>query len=175
MDQFVGGTADEHKRTQQSRVQTDSGNHVPTYHWKGAYHALPEGFQWKRIGAHQAFELWMHGSAEHGYPPFKEVTRSDFSSGGAKKRLSDLKYLMKRIQEHAESKGIWVEDPSYEQVKRIYMQCEEYLLGEYKLPGVKRGSDERFSQISWQTVVKNMRKRAKTRNGENSASEHDSS
>eukprot|EP00960_Hanusia_phi_P009744 283801-Hanusia_phi.AAC.1 len=78
---------------------------------------------------------------------------------------------MKRIQEHAEGKGIWVEDPSYEQVKPIYIQCEEYLLEGYKLPGVKRTRDERFSQISWQTVVKNLRKRAKTRKGENSASE----
>eukprot|EP00960_Hanusia_phi_P009607 279185-Hanusia_phi.AAC.1 len=52
MDQSVGaGAADE--RTQQSRVQTDSGNHAPAYYWKGAYHALPEGFEWKRIGAHQ--------------------------------------------------------------------------------------------------------------------------
>eukprot|EP00960_Hanusia_phi_P053778 762452-Hanusia_phi.AAC.1 len=86
MDQFVGGTADEHKRTQQSRVQTDSGN-VVAYYWNGAYRCLPEDFQWKPIGADQAFELWMHGSAKHGYPPLKEVSRRDFSSGS----MSDLK------------------------------------------------------------------------------------
>eukprot|EP00960_Hanusia_phi_P021195 626213-Hanusia_phi.AAC.1 len=71
------------------------------------------------------------------------------------------------------ARGIWVEDPSAEQVKRIYMQCKEDLVEDYKLRGVKRGSDQSFSQKSWQTVEKNMRKRAKTRNGENSASEHD--
>eukprot|EP00960_Hanusia_phi_P001518 43930-Hanusia_phi.AAC.1 len=110
-------------------------------HCKGACRSLPEGFQWKPIRADQAFELWMHGTAEHGYPPFNEVSRRDFSSGS----VSDLEYLMKHIQEPAESKDIWVEDPNYEPVKRIYIQCEEYLLEEYKLPGVKKESDDRFS------------------------------
>eukprot|EP00960_Hanusia_phi_P014703 435288-Hanusia_phi.AAC.1 len=44
MDQSVGGVADE-QNTQESLVH-NSGN-VAGYSWKGGYHPLPEGFQWK--------------------------------------------------------------------------------------------------------------------------------
>ena len=141
----VNGRADRQScQRQPAQVEHDGTLQVNGYNSGRRIRLLPEDFLWPKMFVDVAYEWWMQGNAERGYPPFKDLEPSDFADQNARKRLSDFRYLMVKIDQCAQEKGVYKENATMEETKEIFKQCVECL----KLPR-KEGRQRR----TWQSVA----------------------
>jgi len=141
----VNGRADcQSSPRQPAHVEQGGTMQVNGYNWGRRIRLLPEDFLWPKMFVDVAYEWWMQGNAEKGYPPFKNLEPSDFADQNARKRLSDFRYLMGKIDQCAQEKGVYKENATMEETKEIFKQCVECL----KLPR-KEGRQRR----TWQSVA----------------------
>ncbi|EKX42548.1 hypothetical protein GUITHDRAFT_73905 [Guillardia theta CCMP2712] len=134
----------EASRKEPAQVEQSGALQVNGYNWGRRIRLLPEDFLWPKMFVDVAYEWWMQGNAEKGYPPFKNLEPSDFADQNARKRLSDFRYLMGKIDQCAQEKGVYKENATMEETKEIFKQCVECL----KLPR-KEGRQRR----TWQSVA----------------------
>ena len=130
--------------------------------------------EWRRILPHNivlpmgsVLEAWQHWCCgkqnnefgEVGYPPLRLVHPSALKDKNMRKRYSDLKYLMKKIEINAKEKGIFTQRSTVDEANNIFGQCEDVL---DELHTCNR-SGRRLSQLSWITVASIVRKAEKNR------------
>eukprot|EP00960_Hanusia_phi_P065940 766260-Hanusia_phi.AAC.2 len=84
-------------------------------------------------------------------PAMKTTKGTDFSSRNDAKRLSDLRFLMRTIENEATALDIYKEGPTIEEARFIYAQCENFLVEQYR-QGTEENLEEatsRFSYLAW--------------------------
>lgn len=124
--------------------------------WGGRYRRLPEDFLFPDCGVLPMWQLWMCGNEAQSWPPLRHVDGGDLKTLDTRKRLSDLKYLMKKIQNEARRSGLkWGSQPQIALVNEIFERCRHIVeVGE----GTDCGRQRRRSQLSWRTVVNILRR-----------------
>ena len=90
------------------------------------------------------------GNESKGYPLLKRLTPDELSSRNVRKRLSDFKFLMNKIEKRAAELGISVHSPSEEQAVSISEQCSSII----SMPRQTfTGKRHHTGQLTWITAV----------------------
>lgn len=142
---------------QASSTTTSSSTVQPasrTFEWGGSAHLVPEDFVFPAGGLLQAFQAWCIGDPAKGYPPLRSLSVADMSTKNNRKRLCDFKLIMSKLEDISKSSGVWIENPSPQQVNDMFGIAEPGL-------GISEASPKdrkrRKSQISWSTSVNLLR------------------
>jgi len=141
--------------TEAPAAQTDERPEYQT--WGGGIHRVPEDFALPKATMVVAFQQWMCGSMDQkkSYPPIRQLTAADMSTTNKKKRLSQFRSLMKKVEQHARSRGDWPETPTQE------VAAEMFKLGVQVLD---MGDEApRIDQFTWRTIANRVEKRARKR------------
>jgi hypothetical protein len=126
--------------------------------YQNRLHVLPENFRWPKGTVLTAWQYWCLGSEEDGYPPLRKISSSDITTIGAKRRFSDFVFLNRKIEDFVKSNGKWVENPTAIDVNMMYETGKEAV----ELPDkTLKNRNRRNPQLSWTTVVKELRKQAR--------------
>lgn len=135
---------------------SNNGNQPIAYHWGGRIQLLPEGFQFPAGGVLEAWRFWCCGDQSKGYPALKSVNPEDLPTTNHRKRFCDLKFLMNKIEERAKDLGLEKSQMSEMEAIETYNACKDVVeISATTLTGKKR----RTGQITWMTVVNNLRKK----------------
>ena len=156
------------KVPQESVAATSTRSHPnPIHHWGGKFHYFPETFQFPSSGVLEAWRYWCVGDESNGYPPLKRLTPDELATKNLKKRLSDFKFLMKKIEDRATQLGLSKANPTEEEAIEIYNACCDVIP---IASTTETGKRRRIGQLTWLTAVDILRsstKASKTTNCEN--------
>ena len=140
--------------------ETQSTSRTPrnaSYNWGGKLHFFPEDFQFPKGTPLEAWRYWCVGDELNGYPPLKRLTPDELGTKNLRKRLSDFKFVMNKIEARASELGIAKASPSEEEAIEIYNSCS----GVIEIPpNTTTGKRRRTGQLTWMTAVDILRKRA---------------
>lgn len=146
--------------SQSSTVETDNETTQQLmtpriYSWNGRLSRLPQSFTLPRGTCITAWQAWCCGNVSQGYPPLRLIEPSDICDRKAKSRLGDLRFLMRVLEEEADSQGESIENITIEDCNRIYEVIKDVI----QLPNRTRNNRQRRNaQLSWQTVATELRK-----------------
>ena len=143
---------------QQQQVPPDSSpDGFPPYAWGGRFHLVPEGYQLPTGGILVAWQHYVCGDTTDRIPPLRRLSPQDLSDRNQRKRLSDLKFLMKELVQRAKDRQIWPEDDSQlslESANHIYNQVKSAIPApDYTAGGRRR----RPGTATWRTAVDTLR------------------
>ena len=116
----------------------------------GTSHFLPQNYSIPSCSPLQLWIKWCCPSEKHG--PLRFISCSDFCTRNSKKRYSDAKFLLRKIESKATSLG--TELPSLmdpETATKIFKDCEDAI----KVPNTtKTNRTRRSNQLVWTTIVR---------------------
>ncbi len=119
-------------------------------------HRVPKEFSFPSVSLLLAWQHWCCGNLEKGYPPFRELQPNDMVSKNMRKRLSDYKSVMKKIENEAVRQQIWTDRSTLPEVNEMFFKCVHTL-------GVDDCLDEvrvrRLSQTNWSTLTTGKRRK----------------
>jgi hypothetical protein len=123
---------------------------LPTYLWKdGTKRLVPENWQLATtVTLSTLVEMHFHGS------PLRAL-QNCMVPEKQRKRLSDARYILRAVQKVAEEKGVWLEDPTPEEVRAMWEGIHDVFSPD---PLTEEGRERRVVQLSWTTVVQKWRK-----------------
>jgi len=125
---------------------------------------LPISFKWVKANTRAIYTQWHFGNREKGYPGYKTLKPCHLYTKDQKKRLSDLRYLVREIEIEARALGVYVEQPDgIDGAGFMYDQCENFLMEIYKEARGEWDVTSRFGHLSWMTVVDLLRKSGRGR------------
>ena len=131
---------------------------TPVYCWGGKLHNFPKEFTFPKCGVLEAWRYWCVGDELRGYPPLKRLTPEELSTKNLRKRLSDFKFVMNKIEERAAELQISSASPSEEEAIQIFNHCSSVL----NVPQTSStGKRRRTGQHTWMTVVDDLRQLSK--------------
>lgn len=130
----------------------DVANGRQLYMWNGAFHHVPQDFDFPKATAAVAWEIWCCGDASKRWPPLKYLTELDMPTKNTRKRLSDFRFLMTKIEEKARERNLWTRDCSVAEAQHMFQE-----IGQGVITVNGRVEVNRLGQLTWRTVVKNMR------------------
>jgi hypothetical protein len=155
----LSGNGPASNAVREQQAQAPSSSVVGQLHqWNGKLHRVPQSFKLPAGTPEHCFNLWLIGDVEHGYPPLRYLEPNDMPSANARKRLSDLKFLMSALQEELVQRGRWVDSPSPEEVAQMFFVARRILPCDHTTPV---GRTRRTNQLSWKTVANLLRKRSR--------------
>ncbi len=126
---------------------------VQLHNWGGRFSKVPEDFIVPTGSAFVAFQHWMFGSQEAGYPALRTVQPIDIPVK-QKERFSHLRWLMGEIESEAKRAKVWVDSPSVEQATEVFQATMTHLGLPTKSP---KGRKRRVQDLNWGTVVNSLR------------------
>ncbi len=122
--------------------------------WGGGLRRVPSDFEFPRVSVRGVWQLWVHGDAAKGLPPFRLLAPIDMPTKNKRKRLSDLRRLMMRIEQAMEDRGLADSNPTPQSSARIFELCKD-AVGVEDTTG--RGRQRRSDQLVWITVISTLR------------------
>lgn len=117
--------------------------------------------KFKKLGLARAFDLWSGGHPAEFIPALRSCEASDVSDDrNIRKRFSDLKKLMERLEADLQSTDSFIENPTEEQLAIMFgkISANGLLLGEETPTGKKR----RGKQLAWTSYRRAQFKKSKT-------------
>ena len=123
------------------------------YYWEGRYHLVPSDFEFPSVTLRIFMQYWLIGDRRLHYPPFKTLSPVDLPAK-VRKRLTDAKFAMKKIEALLTAKHEWIINPTVTQIDEMYSSIEAEL-GVSSNTSLNR--QRRIGQLSWRTAVKLMR------------------
>ncbi|OWZ16758.1 hypothetical protein PHMEG_0009397 [Phytophthora megakarya] len=87
-------------------------------------HFFPEGVKLPTGTPEQAWIHWYCGNSAQKLPPFRNMLPNDLGSGNLRKRLSDLKYLMSKIERAAKELNLSITNLSSSEAVTVFQQCK---------------------------------------------------
>ncbi|DBA02814.1 TPA: hypothetical protein N0F65_006604 [Lagenidium giganteum] len=94
------GTAEKHE----ADVSTST-----IYCWGGIMRRLPATFEFPKVSVSAAWQPWQCGGGRRNYPPFRSLEPNDMPTTNARKRLSDSRFLMNKIEDAENAlESIWM-------------------------------------------------------------------
>ena len=131
-----------------------------TYSWGGTMHCVPEHFTLPKVTPLVAWQQYCCGDASLGYPALRLLTSHDMPTATQKKRLSDYRFLMGEVEFKVREADRWVPNPTVLQANEMFAIAEPHILGPVQT------RKRRASQLSWTTIVNQIRsKRQRTTDG----------
>ncbi|KAG2760652.1 hypothetical protein PC129_g16318 [Phytophthora cactorum] len=130
----------------------------PVYHWGGGMHLFPEDMALPSGSAEQAWVYWCCGNTAKTLPPYHQLCPSDLSNRNQRKRLCELKFLMKKIELRAHALGLSTTKVSFNEAIDVFQQCKDVI----DLPPETTNSRKRRrGQLVWVSAATILRKQAK--------------
>jgi hypothetical protein len=163
-----GGTTEPESITDDNSLSSSSSSPpIRVVHaWGGGLHTVPESFEIPAVSVRDAWHLWMHGDVNNNFPPFRLLQPGDMSHKNKRKRLSDLKYLMRKIQRKADDLGIDCRNLTPRSINSTFDLCRDSV----KVPlKTARRRVRRYGQLVWLSVVDILRTQDKARSTMNLA------
>jgi hypothetical protein len=90
---------------------------VPVFPYNEALHRVPHEFPLPKGTIANAWELWWFGNPAKRYPPFRNLAPADMPDKNKRKRLSDFRFLMTRIESELIRSGTFMENPSLDEAR----------------------------------------------------------
>ncbi|KAG3160194.1 hypothetical protein PI126_g7008 [Phytophthora idaei] len=129
----------------------------PVYHWGGGMHLFPEDMALPSGSAEQARVFWCCGNTAKALPPYRQLCPSDLSNRNQRKRLCELKFLMKKIELRAQALGLSTTKVSFDEAIDVFQQCKDVI----DLPPETTNSRKRRrGQLVWVSAATILRKQA---------------
>lgn len=126
--------------------------------WTEMMPQFPPGYTLPRGTTDQAWLYWCCGDQSLQTPPLRRLDPSHLPTTNDRKRLSDLKFLMQRLENRATELGLSTSRVTMEEAAAIYDRCKGAIeLTEQTHNGRKR----RRGQLVWITVATEVRKSAR--------------
>jgi hypothetical protein len=122
----------------------------------GAMHLFPEGVKLPTGTPEQAWMHWCCGNSVKNLPSFRMMLPIDLGSGNLRKRLSDLKFLMSKIERAAKALNIPTTNLSSSEAAVVFQQCTSAV----ELPAVtEKNRKRRRGQLVWPSAATIRRRR----------------
>ena len=117
---------------------------------------FPQEFELPSGHVSQVWQQWCCGDADQGLPPLKSLQPTDLQTRNARKRLSDLKFLMAIIESKAVELSKMKPRLNIVEAIEIFEACKD----EVDVPETSsKNRKRRTSQLSWITVATLKRKK----------------
>jgi hypothetical protein len=142
----------EHDKTQ------PDGSETLLYEWGGRFRRLPHDFSLGDGTVRHFWVQWVCGSASMQLPPLRFVQSSDISNRNTKKRFSDLRFLMAKLETAARAKSLLIKRVSISEALEVYGQIQDAIAIK---PNTPCRRVRRQNQLSWRTVVNTLRRQSK--------------
>jgi hypothetical protein len=137
----------------------ESSRTYQTYMYDGAFFLVPQDFDFPKSTVLQIWQRWWFPDEINGLPPLKILTSRNIPKR-LSKRLSDIRFLIRFLEEKANEVGIVLERPSLEQLNQAYVQLigrDNFILSSM----TKMERERRLGHLKWSTAVKEIRTRNK--------------
>jgi hypothetical protein len=131
------------------------------YTWGSGLHTFPEGPVLPTGTPEQAWVLWCCGDSSKNTPPLSLLEPTDMSVPSERKRLPDLRFLMKRIETRAQLMGLPTHRISAAEALNVYERCSDAIT---LTATTQSGRKRRRGQLVWITVATELRKAARRAN-----------
>ncbi|KAI8895224.1 hypothetical protein BC833DRAFT_651416 [Globomyces pollinis-pini] len=117
--------------------------------------SLPADFEFPKCPPLQAWQLWCCGNVSLGYPPFRSFKPHDLPSKNLRKRLSDLRFLMGKVEKAVQTANQFIANPSLEEANSMYE------IGKFAISipeFTEKNRKRRQPQLTWGYVAQKVRK-----------------
>ncbi|KAJ8556784.1 hypothetical protein ON010_g9179 [Phytophthora cinnamomi] len=78
-----------HAQAEASQISSPESRSSTAHYYNGKFHMFPETFEFPKVGAYGAWQLWWFGDKTNGYPPLKRVGTHDLPREQMRKTFSD--------------------------------------------------------------------------------------
>ena len=154
LDRFTNNTPSNHAQLAQREPSALDGLAMSA--------SLPADFQFPICPPMQAWQLWCCGNATLGIiaftlglRPFSTLEPTELRTGALKRRLTEFRFMMKRIEEAVKRQGTYTVNPTLEEANRMY----EIGKSAIAIPDqTATDRQRRKPQLSWTYVVQIVRK-----------------
>ncbi len=86
---------------------------------------LPEGYSIPIVPPLILWQLYVCGHPSENIPPLRIVAPFDFSILKERKKLTDVRFLMKRLQNESMKKGLWISPMTIEQAAMMIFRNDK--------------------------------------------------
>ncbi|ETL41182.1 hypothetical protein L916_07778 [Phytophthora nicotianae] len=137
--------------TVQNSTSTDDRVTPSTFFWAGRFRRVPSDFVLPTRCVANLWVLWRCGNAEKQLPPLCMLDGVDMPNRNSQKRLSDARYLMKRLEAIGTARNLLRRRQTVEEVVRVYAACSSAV----KVPlTTAHARKRRRRQLTWVSVVR---------------------
>ncbi|POM68001.1 Hypothetical protein PHPALM_15891 [Phytophthora palmivora] len=126
---------------------------VPSPRWR--HHGTMNGFTFPKVPLMTAWELWWFGCPSKGWPPFRALSPIDLPNKNTRKRLSDFRFVMMKIESISRQQTTYRSNPSLHQARQLLSKAMDLLPIEEQ---AQRKYTRRKEQLQWSTVVNLLRR-----------------
>lgn len=131
------------------------GREQRSYTWGGKFRKLPEKFTFPSCTVRNLWILWLFGNVEQGIPPYKNLQGSDLPNKNDSKKLSEMRFLLKKLVLEAQRQELNLLEITFEVAMEFYKRQSRLVqIGQITCKKRRRRNEE----LSWTTVAKEMRK-----------------
>jgi hypothetical protein len=122
------------------------------FNWDGGLHLLPSNYEFPKVGLRTIFQHWFIGSNSE--PPLRRIKPIDLPKN-QRKRLSDLKWIMQKMETNIKGQNRWTDNPTLLQVNDMF---DIGFAGLGLIDTTLTNRTRRLGEMKWNTVVKVLRK-----------------
>ncbi|KUG01696.1 hypothetical protein AM587_10003041 [Phytophthora nicotianae] len=142
----------------QTHEKTKDNVRILNHFWGGRFRRVPAGFHVPDCST--VWILWRCGNEAKRWPLFRLLDGRDVPDRKQQRRLSDLRFVMKKLEHDATSKNLLQDCRSIEDATNVYLTCIDSVAVEST---TERSRKRRRGKLSWSTVGKLLRQAKKTR------------
>ncbi|POM59184.1 hypothetical protein PHPALM_32130 [Phytophthora palmivora] len=128
---------------------SDERTVMPNFYWTGRFRRVPPDFALLKCLVAHLWTLWRCGNAEKQVPPLHLLETADLPNRNSQKRLSDVRYLMKKIEAYATARNLLRSRQSVEEAVRVYTACLPAVEVPHSTNHVRK---RRRGQLSWVSI-----------------------
>eukprot|EP00644_Phytophthora_capsici_P006757 jgi/Phyca11/103632/e_gw1.8.420.1 len=122
-------------------------------------HLFPLDFKLPAGNAEQALVYWCCGDRSRNLPPLRQLRPADLSDLNQRKRLCELRFLIRKIELKASENRLSTTNISFSTAADLFQQCKESI----ELPAsTESNRKRRRGQLVWVSVATLLRKKSKT-------------
>ncbi len=127
---------------EQSNEQNDLSPQL--FYYNGSYHRIPENFHFNGIDGKCIYKMWHFGIPQERICPFNQLTGRDMPNRNLKRRLSDLKRFIRKIEQKANELEVAI-------IPQNIVQCNEnYDIVIRELASGRHGRD--LFHLAWRSI-----------------------
>ncbi|KAE8902325.1 hypothetical protein PF003_g14132 [Phytophthora fragariae] len=97
----------------------------PCHYWGGKFRRVPTEFDIPDCSVRHVWLLWLCGNKAKQVPPLRLLDGHDMPSRKLQKRLSQLRYVMRKIESCATSKGLLQRTLTIEEATQVFLDCAD--------------------------------------------------
>ncbi|KAF1785185.1 hypothetical protein GQ600_13558 [Phytophthora cactorum] len=117
-----------------------------------------DSLNFQKVSLAIAWKLWLFGSPSINAPPYRSLVPIDLPTIRARKRLSDFRYVMIKIENIARRQQTYVDNPSLLQARQMLSAAMSELPVHDR---TQRNYTRRSEHLQWSTTVNILRKQSR--------------